>query len=494
MIVIEQILRYIAWLEYPSWVWAIILAYFSIPFVFYWVLPSLHQRRYYQKNANDDASNKRHQVLVIVLGDLGHSPRMLYHVKSLVQQKQYKVQLFGYLQSTLPQFIVEGVDNGDIVINEISNGPESRRGILGMVTKVVRQHWVLFRLLFAKSVKNSKFVIIQNPPILPILHVVIVWKWLYSPMTKIVIDWHNLNYSILQLKFGGDNPGKIKSFLVQVMKFYEFQLSKFARYNLTVSANMKDYLINAIYPGASSIEKTVISRKFIVLRDRPADQFKVLDTQEQRITIMSKEFQRIFYDNMALQDFDFTKDDKIIVSSTSFTKDEDFNILLDAMKKYDQLMQSQPENYNSKIFLLVTGKGPEKPQFLSKIASLEFSQNIVIQNHWFTAAEYPKVISLADLAISLHLSSSGIDLPMKILDFFGCGIPTISVKFATIGELVKDGVNGYVLDNNTDDELCSMICKTLTNEKIYQKIKNGAIEESKHRWDDNWKTVLNDIV
>ncbi|KAF5826742.1 glycosyl transferases group 1-domain-containing protein [Dunaliella salina] len=137
----------------------------------------------------------------------------------------------------------------------------------------------------------------------------------------------------------------------------------------------------------------------------------------------------------------------IVVSSTSWTPDEDFGMLLEAACMYDQ-RASQPEHASSlpDVLFLITGKGPQKDMYLSRLRALPL-RRVAFRSVWLEAPDYPKLLGSADLGVSLHSSSSGLDLPMKVVDMFGCSLPVCALAYSCISELVAEGETGLLFSS-----------------------------------------------
>ena len=101
----------------------------------------------------------------------------------------------------------------------------------------------------------------------------------------------------------------------------------------------------------------------------------------------------------------------MIITSTSWTPDEDISILFKAIKEMDEHMSSE-----LKALVVITGKGPLLSSFLPTMEELNQQLNhCAIRSVWLEPEEYPLLMSCADIGVCLHTSSSGLDLPMKVI-------------------------------------------------------------------------------
>jgi hypothetical protein len=130
------------------------------------------------------------------------------------------------------------------------------------------------------------------------------------------------------------------------------------------------------------------------------------------------------------------------VSATIRTEDEDFGVLLDALVALDAAAGAHGSRL-PRFVVVVTGKGPQRAHYEARMAALAL-RRVRVSTAWLEAADYPLLLGAADLGVCLHTSSSGLDLPMKVVDMFGAGLPVCAVGFRCLGELVRDGENGLV--------------------------------------------------
>ena len=111
------------------------------------------------------------------------------------------------------------------------------------------------------------------------------------------------------------------------------------------------------------------------------------------------------------------------------------------------------------------------------------------------------------IGISLHTSTSGLDLPMKVLDMFGCQVPVCAIGFQCLGELVKDGINGKIFQDG--NELANQLFDLLlgypsgggSNDDDDDKgTRHNELERYRQnirgmtRWKENWEECARHLI
>lgn len=228
-----------------------------------------------------------------------------------------------------------------------------------------------------------------------------------------------------------------------------------------------------------------------VMHDRPARIFQPVASPADRLAILSRLAET---KSRAADIADGSV--RLVVSSTSWTPDEDFGILLDALVAYangDAAAAAAAEP-PSPVLVIITGKGPDKAKYLERIKALEDGGRLPgtrVLTAWLSSRDYAALLAAADLGVSLHKSTSGVDLPMKVVDMFGAGLPVAAYSaYASFAELVRDGDNGCGFE--TPAQLAAILARLLSADGAHElaRLRRGAASEGSLRWDDEWDRVV----
>ena len=461
-----------------SWLPWVVALFTVVSFVIL-SLPSVHR-----DSAAKDRFTARIQILV--LGDIGRSPRMQYHALSIARHGA-SVDLVGYQESDVhPEILANAskikVHALDPIPSYLKTGSNRLFLILGPL-KVLFQIWTIWSVLGYRC-QPSRWMLVQNPPSIPTLLVAEVICFLRR--TRLVIDWHNFGYSILAMRLGISHP------LVRISRLYEWVFARSASAHLCVTRAMartltKDYRIT-----------TPVQ----TLHDRPASDYQPLNKEgrlkflESLPTLLSSHDAQKLKDYQRLVSGVIRGNSKLLVSSTSWTPDEDFSLLFKALVNYSNYATTTHPHL-PELLVIITGKGPQKDAFCSQIRQLRAEDKlemVTIETAFLSSGDYASLLGSADLGVSLHTSSSGVDLPMKVVDMFGAGLPIAGWgDFEAWPELVTDGTNGKSF-SSASGLLAILVQLFGENEELLKHLKEGATMEGERRWDDEWNPIAGKLL
>ncbi|HEX9444938.1 MAG TPA: glycosyltransferase [Candidatus Binatia bacterium] len=419
------------------------------------------------------ASQQATHVTVIVLGDLGRSPRMQYHALSLADSGA-RVDLIGYAGSALPKALRE---HPGIRCHLMTPAPvpfldrfkERLFPAVSLARIAIQGLKLLGLLLFV--VRKPQVVLMQNPPAVPALAVALTAARLRS--ARLVIDWHNFGYTVLALKLGRSSR------LVRAMRWYERVLGRRADGHLCVSRAMQ-----------AELQNHWRFSRVAVLHDRPAGAFAPARPAERA------ELRRRLAGLVPIEAAEYRLDapcrPALLVSSTSWTPDENFDLLLDALARCDRAVRERARGEKSprfpRLLVLLSGEGPLRRAYEERIARLDL-ERVLIRTLWLSPEDYPLLLRAADLGLCLHGSSSGLDLPMKVADMLGSGLPVCALEYPCLAEVLRDGENGRLFSSSEQlaGELLDLFEDFPNRTPVLDRLRENILASAGPRWADEWR-------
>ena len=467
-------------------------------------------------------------VVVAVLGDVGRSPRMQYHAQSFADEDTVdRVTVLGYKGEKCISSLEEPIkkkNKSKIVLDRFTQFEAPIFLVKSTFLRQILKGLALFLHLLYKLSTLPKYdvVLIENPPCLPVL-LAAIFVYIFSGFRfQIWLDWHNLGFTMFE-------RGSLAS---KVSKFLERRLSRMVHRHFCVSKTMKEWLqtafnIDAIVlydrptrrfigrgddngsscgtprrsprrlsratspssSSTSSFSPLYMSQNVISIRQRH-ELFMKLKLHDTNVFMYgSPEFNSNDDSTTTIQTYIDenscyhmrTDACRILLSSTSWTEDEDFSLLLNALIRVNKKLEMNLTKYDRGVFeanrllCIITGKGPLKEAFLEKYREVEQSMSRVsIITPWLEPEDYPLLVKCADVGVCLHTSTSGLDLPMKVLDMFGGGLAVVALDYPAISELIKSNENGLLFDENLS-----------ANDNAHKKSKKAIVLDKKIKHKDD---------
>jgi len=386
------------------------------------------------------------RIAVVALGDLGRSPRMQYHAVALADAG-FEVDLIGWAGTPVRE---EVESRSSIRCHRLPVDPSQERSVAAAALAAPRKLAALCRLLW-RGIAPPDAILVQTPPAFPTLPVAAAFsRWRKIDM---VVDWHNLGHTILALGLGAEHP------LVRITRWIESRFGARAAASFCVSQAMRRRL--AADYGIS--EATV-------LYDRPA--LHVDDTSG-ALAVR----RRLGIGEQA----------PLFVTATSWTRDENLDLLLDAAVELDGALGDS----DAAPTVVACGEGPARARFEARLRETPLAR-VRVRTEFLPWSEYALLLATADLGVSLHTSSSTVDLPMKISDMVGCGLPVCVYDYGdAIRELIREGENGYLFRSTT--ELAGYWREVCQGRSFRQELSLPTPGGAQSEWQSNWNEVARPI-
>ena len=403
------------------------------------------------------------RAAVVALADLGRSARMRYHALALATQG-VDVDIVGFEGTPLPKAVT-----GDprITIHRLDPATLRLRGGFKGATyaaaglfDAARLSFRLWRIL--RTLPQPDLVLVQNPPHFPTI--LVAWRSLHRRGVRFVIDWHNLGYTVLRTRLGRWHPA------VRLARWFERRDARRVNANLCVSRGLAAFLESRFDVDSAR-----------VLYDRPASVFTPMDRSER------ERFRQALFGRLGVH----ATNVGFIVCPTSWTEDEDFDLAIDAVAWLEERIRGWEATGRRRfpdLVILVTGDGVRRAEFERRFAGLP-ARRVQLRARWLEPEDYPRVVGSADLGLCLHRSSSGLDIPMKVADLFGAGVPVCALDYgACLAERVRHGDNGLLF--STARQLADVIFDLFEafpgNQSSLDRLRTGARRSARPTWEEGW--------
>ncbi len=170
------------------------------------------------------------------------------------------------------------------------------------------------------------------------------------------------------------------------------------------------------------------------------------------------------------EEFGLAADDFVLAIVGRLALEKGHKVLIEAMAR---AVEQAP-----RIKLLIVGEGPLEPQIKAQIKQFNVSQNIILTG---LRKDMPEIYRSMDALVNASFSEG---LPMTILEAMASRVPVIATKTGGVGQLIKDHVNGLLLEAGDVQALARAIGELFQNPSLRRQLADQAYQDVEREYSD----------
>ena len=189
---------------------------------------------------------------------------------------------------------------------------------------------------------------------------------------------------------------------------------------------------------------------------------------------------------------DFTSKDKSFKKDLSIPEHGEVILFLSRLIKekgvYDLIesITTVVKNYKN-VYFIIAGEGPERNRMEMICKEKGIEKEVRFTGH-INNKNLLKAYSCADIFVLPTYSEA---MPMVILEALAAGLPIITTPIGAIPDIIKDGINGFLIEPNSPKQLAEKILLLLHNKETKKRIGEANIQLAREEYDV--KVILNKL-
>ena len=226
-------------------------------------------------------------------------------------------------------------------------------------------------------------------------------------------------------------------------------------YNKTWWQKRADYILSYFTDTIVGVSEEVV--KFTSQQENiPLNKFEVLDQ------ISDLDIDNIFSRDELLKKYALKEDSLVCITIGRFSPEKDQDRIIKIANEI--VNERNMENIN----FVIVGYGDLEENLLNSIKEYKLEKNVKIIVDPKNAKEY---LVMADLFL---LTSNREGMPIVILEAMNNNLPCISSNVGGVKDIVKDGINGYLIDDREVKTFVEKIMYLSSHREIIEKMSIEA--------------------